>query len=247
MDRRAGEHTETLALEQWAAHKRAFLRLRQLSCLSPLATALHRWRRASRAQVLTRRRAQLQQALLFPGAQLEAGAALAQLRAARATGVQPRRDYAGTAEWAEQQGIWRARKAQPQLEAAVAALVRVAEGVCTQVEARARDMLESVRPSELQDRIGVRQAGDPLHVLSVCLSGGWALDPTNACLPACHARGMLHTCTAAAAASCWRQGLSPACRQPGALLPATMAQNPAGRPGGCHLQGTGPLNAADQS
>jgi hypothetical protein len=159
VDRRAGEHTETLPLGQWAAHKRAFLRLRQLTCLGPLAKAFHQWRRASRGQLLRRRRHQLQQALIFPAAQQEAGALLAQLRAVRTAGVQPAQLYTGTAEWAEQQGLWRARKAQPQLEAAAAALVQVAEGVCTQVEATAGHMLESVRPLELKDRIGVRVGG----------------------------------------------------------------------------------------
>lgn len=117
------------------------------------------WRANARALLHRRRAAQLEQRLLlasltFQEPLLKAVELLERLRGVRAAGVQPERRYSA-ADWAECQGAWRSRSAQPELEGAAAALAQLAEGVCGNVEAQAQAMLASVRPAELSDRIGV--------------------------------------------------------------------------------------------
>lgn len=125
----------------------------------PLSPTLPQWRANAARSKFMRRRAQLEQRLLVasPSLQaplLEAGALLDRIACVRGAGVQPGRRYSA-ADWAEQQGAWRSRRAQPELEAAAGALAQLAEVVCGRVEAQAAAMLASVRPSELTDRIGV--------------------------------------------------------------------------------------------
>lgn len=132
---------------------------RRLAPHTPALLPSPQWRAAAARQKFERRRAQLEQRLLAasPSLQaplLEAGALLERVRCVRGAGVQPGRRHSA-ADWAEGQGAWRSRRAQPELEAAVGALAQLAEGVCARVEARATAMLASVRPSELTDRIGV--------------------------------------------------------------------------------------------
>ncbi|PRW59277.1 dynein heavy chain [Chlorella sorokiniana] len=156
-----GEHTDAVPLAEWLRHKRAFLRLRQLTFFGSfgLAKCFALWRSNAQGRVLLRRRHQLSQRLFaacpaFAGPLGQAGALMEQLRGARAACVQPRRTYSA-ADWEEQQAAWRTRKAKPALEAAASQLARVAEGVCASVEAAAEEALATVQPHELSDRIGV--------------------------------------------------------------------------------------------
>ncbi|KAI3438537.1 hypothetical protein D9Q98_000965 [Chlorella vulgaris] len=161
VDRRTGE-TEAIPLEEWLAYKKAYHTLReQLTFFGSFALAkcFQRWRSNCQTRQQRRSRLQLQGGLLvacpaFQGVLLQAASVLADLRAVRTSAVQPGRLYTA-GEWSQQQGLWRSRKAQPEVEAAVAALVEAAQAACVAVEAEAELMLASVRPCELHDRIGV--------------------------------------------------------------------------------------------
>lgn len=109
---------------EWLRHKRAFLRLRQLTFFGSfgLAKCFALWRSNARGRVLLRRRHQLSQRLFaaspaFAGPLAQAGALMEQLRGARAACVQLNCTYSSD-DWAEQQAVWRTRKAKPALEAA---------------------------------------------------------------------------------------------------------------------------------
>ncbi|KAL4425882.1 hypothetical protein ABPG75_009898 [Micractinium tetrahymenae] len=154
--------TETMPMEQWRAHKRAFLSLRRLTFFNCFGQAkvFARWRRTARGCVLLRRRRALAGALMpagetFGAALLGAQATLeGRLRAVRAAAVQPGRRFTAE-EWREQQGAYRTRRVQPELDEALAELVRAAEAAAQQVEAEAAEFERTVQPSELTDRIGV--------------------------------------------------------------------------------------------
>lgn len=109
---------------EWLRHKRAFLRLRQLTFFGSfgLAKCFGLWRSNARARVLWCRRNQLSQRPFgacpaFASPLDQAGALMEQLRSARAACVQPSRTCSA-ADWAEQQAAWRTRMAKPALEAA---------------------------------------------------------------------------------------------------------------------------------
>lgn len=110
---------------EWLRHKRAFLRLRQLTFFGSfgLAKCFALWRSNARGRVLRRRRHQLSGRLFaaspaFAGPLAQTGALVEQLRGARATCVQPGRTYSA-ADWAEQQAAWRTRKTKPELDTTV--------------------------------------------------------------------------------------------------------------------------------
>lgn len=188
---------------EWLRHKRAFLRLRQLTFFGSfgLAKCFALWRGNARGRMLRRRRHALSRRLCaacptFAAPLAQATAVLDQLRGTRAVHVQAGR-LCSAADWGEQQAAWRARQAKPALEAAAvsssapsvqaavpsskashlvavgssavmqtasylptqAQLARIAEGVCTSVEARAAEALATVQPHELGDCIGASRLG----------------------------------------------------------------------------------------
>lgn len=239
VDRCTGEHTDSVPLAEWAAHKRAYLHLRGLTFFGSfsLAKCFQRWRGNYRTRLLRRRRRQLQAALFparpaFQAALLEAAVLLEGLRAVRAACVQPRRLYSA-ADWAEQQVNWRSRKAQPEVEAAVAGLARAAEGVCARVEAEAERMLAGVKAQELGDRIGVGAAGCPPPPAGCWLDGRepqqLPLGPTPCAQPQPRRR------CCAAGSPCAIQPCTPC------LPPSPFAGGPVRR----HQRRQGPLHAAD--
>lgn len=154
--------TETMPVEQWQAHKRAFISLRRLTFFHSygIAKAFTHWRKTARGCVLQRRQRALAGALMpacdsFANALLGAQAALEdRIRRVRVALVQPGRRFTA-AEWTEQQGAYRMRRVQLELDEAVAELVRAAEAAAQQVDAKAAEFERTVQPQELTDRIGV--------------------------------------------------------------------------------------------
>ncbi len=242
----SARQTETIPVERWRAHKRAFISLRSLTFFQSWkeAKAFAHWRKTARGCVLLRRQRALAGALMpacdsFGAALLGAQAALeGRLRGLRAAAVQPGRRYTAE-EWREQQAAYRMRRVQPELDEAVAELVRVAEAAVQEVETKAAELMRTVRTSELTDSIGVSgawrggQLGEHLCVYErVCVlgvgvgvgvvgGGGWGA--WGACRggnerPAGRNDTLQH----------W-------------LLPAT------GGPARRHLQSPSPLYAADQA
>ncbi|KAL4445738.1 hypothetical protein ABPG77_008937 [Micractinium sp. CCAP 211/92] len=158
----SARQTETIPVERWRAHKRAFISLRSLTCFQSWkeAKAFAHWRKTARGCVLLRRQRALAGALMpacdsFGAALLGAQAALeGRLRGLRAAAVQPGRRYTAE-EWREQQAAYRMRRVQPELDEAVAELVRVAEAAVQEVETKAAELMRTVRTSELTDSTGV--------------------------------------------------------------------------------------------
>lgn len=164
----AGQQAQscTLSAAEWAGFKRAYVTLReQLTFFGRFAAVrcFNTWRDNCHAQRRRRRCADLQRSLLscgpaFQATLAEADLLFSRLRNARSAAVQAGKLYS-VAGWVEQQGNWRARRVQPEVEAAVAALVQLADAACARVQAHAEHQLAVVNPRELTDRIGVRPCG----------------------------------------------------------------------------------------
>lgn len=173
--RGVARQTETMPLEQWRAHKRAFLSLRRLTffnCFGQAKVFAH-WRKTARGCVLLRHQRALAGALLpacdsFAVALLAAQAALeGRLSGVRAAAVQAGRRFTAEA-WCEQQRSYRMRRVQPELDGAVQDLVRAAEAAAQQVEAVAAELERTMKPSELTDRIGVSAARQEFSSRLLC-------------------------------------------------------------------------------